>query len=378
VLKLDRHKRVLARLDALLDPEHIAACEQLHNDLQAGKALDYLPCTIGVDVPEEWPTYSFTECWDDIEKNLVSGLGYSYCGALLKDDRLYYARPEYGVVNIPEVFGIPSQVTDEGRSMSEGLNNATALKNLVARGMPDFDCAHTRKVDAWYEFARETLAEYEHLSRFIHPVLPDTQGPFDLACLIYGSDILTAIYDYPDLVRDVLTLMTDAFIAYNQRYKALIGEPLNSAYHIGGLKLARGGVRICDDSATLTSPTVYREVIKPQNLRCFEPFDGGWLHYCGDGNHILDDILDMDCVHYLHMGNPDSHDLLNLIRKTSENEVVLFWSGSLDRIQEALEVSEHSRLFVLTENRYAAKSMDKAKETLIQVRAGQPIEKAAY
>ena len=378
MLSIDSHKRALDRLDALIDPDHVAKCEQAQNDLQTGKALAYLPCTIGVDIPEDWPTYSFTECWDDPEKNLVSGLGYSYCGALLRDDRLYHARPEYGVVNIPEVFGVPSQVTNEGRSMSEGINDARAMEELVARGVPNFDCAHTRKIDAWYEFARETLASYENLSRFVHLVLPDTQGPFDLACLIYGSDIFTAIYDYPELVRKVLALMTDVYITYNQRYKAIIGESSNSAYHISGLKLARGGIRICDDSATLTSPAIYREFVKPYNLQCFAPFDGGWLHYCGDGNHILDEILDMACVNYLHLGNPDSHDLLNLIQKTSEKNIVLFWSGSLDHIQEALEIAGHSRLFVLTENRYASKSLEKAKENLVRVRAGRPIEKAAY
>ena len=262
--------------------------------------------------------------------------------------------------------------------MSEGINDARAMEELVARGVPNFDCAHTRKIDAWYEFARETLASYENLSRFVHLVLPDTQGPFDLACLIYGSDIFTAIYDYPELVRKVLALMTDVYITYNQRYKAIIGESSNSAYHISGLKLARGGIRICDDSATLTSPAIYREFVKPYNLQCFAPFDGGWLHYCGDGNHILDEILDMACVHYLHLGNPDSHDLLSLIKKTTEKNIVLFWSGSLDHIQEALEIAGHSRLFVLTENRYASKSLEKAKENLAHVRAGHPIEKAAY
>jgi len=374
----DEHRRALERLDRLIDPEHVMATEALHRDLYQGRPVDRIPCAIGFPVPADWPTYSFTECWDDLEKNFISALGDAYCGALIRDDRLYTVRPEYGVVNIPEIFGVPSVVTDEGRSMSKGLNDAEAVETLISRGVPDLDCPHTRKVDAWYQFAREALREYENLSRFVHPILPDTQGPFDLACLVYGSEVLTALYDRPETVRRLLDLVTEVYVRYSRRYKEVIGEPAGSAYHLAGLKLVRGGVRICDDSATLVSTATYRHLIKPCNLRAFEPFDGGWLHFCGNGNHILDEILDMPYVHYLHLGNPDDHELMDLIARTARKEVVLFWSGSLDMIREAFEIAGRSRLFVLTENRYASASVEKAREALALVRVGRPIAKAPY
>jgi len=378
MVKFDAHRRALERFDQLVDLDHVARCEQVQNDLHAGKPVDHLPCTIGFPTPSDWPQYSFTECWDDVEKNLISGLGYSYCGALLQDDRLCFVRPEYGVVNIPELWAVPSVVSDEGRSMSEGINDIEKLKQLVAAGAPDLECPHTRKLDAWYQFTKEALSQYEKLSQVVHLVLPDTQGPFDLACLVYGSDILTGIYDQPDLVRELLEVVSETYVAFSKRYKKIVGEPLDSAYHIGGLKLVRGGVRICDDSATLTSPAVYRDFIKPYNLRCFAPFDGGWLHFCGNGNHILDEMLDIDCVHYLHLGNPDDHDLIQLVKQTVDKEIVLFWSGSLERIQEAMEIAGHSRLYVMTENRYASDNLEAARENLTRVRAGKPIAKAAY
>lgn len=378
MLKTDAHKRALERLDGLVNLDHVAACEAMHDALAAGEAVAYLPCQIGMNAPEEWPTYSFTECWDDVEKNFVSALANAYCGALLRDDRLFSVRPEYGVVNIPELFGIPSLVTDEGRSMSEGLNDTAKLKALLAAGMPDIAGARAAKVDAWYGLAQDVLGQYEKLSQVMHLVVPDPQGPFDLACLVYGSEILTGIYDQPELVRELLELMTEAFIAYHKRYKKIIGEPRDSAYHIAGLKLVRGGVRICDDSATLVSPSAYGEFVQPYNLRCFEPFDGGWLHYCGNGNHLLPQMLEMAPVHYLHLGNPDDHDLIDLVKQTNEKEITLFWSGSLERIGEAWEMLGRSRLFVLTENRYASTTVAGARENLRRVRAGRAIEKARY
>jgi len=378
-LRCDAHKRALDRLESLIDLDHLAHCEKIHDDLCAGRPVDHLPCTIGFPVPGDWPTYGFAECWDDIEKNFISELGFSaYLGALLRDDRLLYARPDYGVVNIPELFGVPSIVTDEGRAMSEGLNDSASLEELLAGGVPDLEHGHSRKVDAWYQFAREVLAQYEKLSKAIHFVLPDTQGPFDLACLVYGSEILTGVYDDPELVHRLLDMMTETFIAYNRRYKKIIGEPMESAYHICGLKLVRGGVRICDDSATLASAAIYRKFSKPYNSRAFQPFDGGWVHFCGNGNHILPDILTTPGVRYLHMGNPDDHDLVALARQAVEKEMVIFWSGSLERMEEALAITGRSRIYVLTENRYASKSLEEARTALLRVHAAKTIPKSEY
>ena len=88
----DLHKRALERFDALIDPDHIEHCEGMQVDLWAGKELDYLPSIVYLSVLEGWPQYSFTERWDDIEKNIISSLGVAYAGALVQDDRLYTLR----------------------------------------------------------------------------------------------------------------------------------------------------------------------------------------------------------------------------------------------------------------------------------------------
>ena len=80
MLKEDVHKRALEQLEELVDLDHVAECEALHNALAAGDAVEYLPCRVGMSAPEEWPTYSFTECWHDIEKNFVSALADAVTG----------------------------------------------------------------------------------------------------------------------------------------------------------------------------------------------------------------------------------------------------------------------------------------------------------
>lgn len=131
MLNKDLHKKSLEKLDNLIDPAHVQFTEKLHKDLWLGNSMPYLPCIMGLGKFDEWPSYTFSETWDNLENNLINSLRMVYWGALIKDDRLYQVRPEYGVVNIPETFGIKSIITDQGNSMSEGLNDIEQIKSLI-------------------------------------------------------------------------------------------------------------------------------------------------------------------------------------------------------------------------------------------------------
>lgn len=378
MLKLDAHKRALDRLESLVDEEHLARCGRLQEAAWAGEAVEHLPAIVSFPTPPDWPTYPFTQTWDDLEANFMTGLAYAYGGALLRDDRLFTLSPDHGVVTIPETFGVPSVVTDQGRSMSEGLGSLAAIEALIDRGVPDL--RPRTVVDELEDFAREVLGQYEKLSRVVHVFMADTQGPFDLAALAWGHGILTALYDHPDTVHRLLDLMTEAYTAYSHQRKQRLGEPLTSGYHCSGLKLARGGVHLSDDSAVLCSAEVYREFIQPYNARALEPFAGGWLHFCGNGNHILDQMLATPGVNAIHLGNPDHCDLLELCQRCRAADTCLIWSGSLDRAAELRELAggHPTGLIVLTENRYQSRDLATAREDLERIRGYQPIAKAPY
>jgi hypothetical protein len=378
LIKNDAHKRALDKLEEMTDLKHLEKVEETHRSLLEGKALPELPCIVGVPAPPDWPSYSFTEKWDDVEKNFMGALGCAYCGALLKDDRTFQVEPGYGVVNIPELFGVESEITDEGNSMSKGLNDRDKIQRIIDRGVPDFKSALNDKVERFEDFALDTLGRYEKLSRAVHINIPNIQGPFDLACLIWGRDILLGLYDEPELVEKLMDLVTDVFISYGAYHKKRLGLPMDSAYHCCGVRLVRGGVRICDDSAVLVSGETYRNLIKPRDERAFAPFDGGWIHYCGNGNHFIDALFELEKMRYLHLGNPDLHDLLKLSRLIKETGKVLVWSGSLEKIGEAREITGSSRILSLPENRYGAKNIDDAKRKLELVKNWRPIEKSMW
>ena len=381
MLKTDAHKRALERFDKIVDLDHVRSCEQVQADMWAGKTPQRIPAVIYFPPPPEWPTYPFTETWDDVEKKFMNALGMAYCGALLKDDKLLTLTPEYGVVNIPELFGVPSIVSDVGWSMSEGVQDLDTVRALIDRGVPDLRSGHGAKTEAFLDFGAEVVAQYENLSEVLHFVVPDNQGPFDLAHLIWGQEIFYALYDHPDVVHQLLDLATETYIEFSHFYKQKLGEPADSAYHTCGVRLVRGGVRICDDTPVLCSADTYREFIRPYNERAYTPFSGGWLHYCGNGNHLLEQMLATPGVNAVHMGNPDHCDLYELYQQMRAAEVVLIWSGSLERLGE-LRADNGGRhptgLMILTENRYASADLDHARADLQRVRDYQPIAKAPY
>lgn len=153
---------------------------------------------------------------------------------------------------------------------------------------------------------------------------------------------------------------------------------MNSAYHCAGVKLVKGGIRICDDSAVLVSGDVYRNFIKKHDIKVFAPFSGGWIHYCGNGNHFVDELFGLEGMHYLHMGNPDLHDFEHLAKKAVEKKKIIIWSGSLENIGKIRAITGSTRILALPENRYGAKSLEDARDKLQKVKNWQAVKKAEW
>jgi len=379
MLTSDKHKRALDKLENILDTDHLGQAEKIQDDLYAGKSCDRLPALISTASQPDWPSYTFTQGWDDIEKNFMTALSGVYTAALLKDDSTLSIEPNVGVVSIPEFFGVESELTDEGNSMAKGFNDPHKIKEIIDRGVPDFkNSPFNRKLEAFYKFAANVLSQYEKLSKYVHFNIPNIQGPFDLVCMVYGREVLLALYDEPHIIEKLMDLMTDTIINVATYYKKKLELPMDSAYHCCGVKLVRGGIRICDDSAVLVAGDVYRNLIKQRDIRAFSPFSGGWLHYCGNGNHFVDELFELEEMRYLHLGNPDLHDFEHLARLAVEKEKIIIWSGSLENIGQIRKITGSTRILALPENRYGAKSMEDARARLAKVKNWQCIKQSQW
>jgi hypothetical protein len=136
----------------------------------------------------------------------------------------------------------------------------------------------------------------------------DTQGPFDTAHLACGDALFTDLYDDPPFVRHLLDLATYVFVEGLKAMKAVTGEPLDAAYHYNEMYMERGGARSSEDSTTLIRPADIERFALPFLARAFDPFGGGYVHFCGHHPEILAMMRAMPQVRGVNFGNPERYD----------------------------------------------------------------------
>jgi len=71
----------------------------------------------------------------------------------------------------------------------------------------------------------------------------------------------------------------------------------------------------------------------PYLLRALEEFGGGWVHYCGSNDRLLDALIaDAPPVRGINFGNPERHDHTDLLPRLLEKGK--FYYGSWPRLPD--------------------------------------------
>jgi hypothetical protein len=218
-------------------------------------------------------------------------------------DALLCLRPNFGTIFIPAMFGVEYKVPKD----SFAWINSHLSKEEIKRGkLPDVDKTDLMKrVIEYIQFFKEKLPEW------IQVYLPDTLGPFEIAHSVYGHDIFYEIYDDPKFVHYLLGLCTELYIQVTEKLKKVIGEERESCYHghalVRGIYMRNGGVRISEDSATLLSPEHIDEFVIPYDKKALRAFGGGFVHYCGKHEYLLEAYLQLEEVRAINLGNPEMY-----------------------------------------------------------------------
>jgi hypothetical protein len=157
------------------------------------------------------------------------------------------------------------------------------------------------------------------LPEWIHVYLPDTLGPFEIAHAVYGNNIFYDLYDDPEFVHYLLNLCTEIYIQVTEKLKEVLGEEKTICYHghalSRGIYMRNGGTRISEDSATLISPQQIDEFVIPYNQKALEAFGGGFIHFCGKNDYLLESYLKLDKVRAVNLGNPEKYDFDTTMQK---------------------------------------------------------------
>ena len=87
--------------------------------------------------------------------------------------------------------------------------------------------------------------------------------------------------------------------------------------------MLKGNTLIRDDTSTLISPKMYRDLVTPYNARVLGAVGGGCIHSCGSIENHADAFLEVPHVSSIDFGQPELNDVDRIYARASELKVPL-------------------------------------------------------
>lgn len=328
----------LEKLEALVDVEHVLAAEARQAAAWRFEPSDRRPTIVTVrddwrhvqhDSPPAWPRIPYSQTFHDPAKMLISELTRAYEGALLKDDRAYTIRANYGLVLLPSMVGCHVSQDEDNMPWAQPVEDADALEKILDQGLPDMHSGIAGRVWETEDYFRETLARYPRLRQVARIGCPDAQGPFNTAVNIAGANVYYWVMERPELVHRLMQFATDLYVAVVRYHQQRVNEPPGIGYSFS--YRIQGGGRLSEDSAVMLSGKMYAEFVKPYNILACQATQGAMAHFCGKGDHFFEHLVTTPGITAVNFGNPELQDFTARYTLASENRVCLLWDGDLPK-----------------------------------------------
>ena len=328
---------LLEYMEKHIDLEHAREVERAHARALAYEEVPYLPLSVSYPPDGTFSPFSYLEGYHDQERMLYNQLVWNasftsvYNSVRIRDHFPLHIRADYGVGVIASIIGARIVVLGDSMPWVEPLGGVEEIEKVVAKGIPELDRNLGARVIETQQYYREQLSQYPKCHEAIKISQPDLQGPVDIAHLLIGSDIFLWPYDQPDLLHELLELVTETYIAFRRRIEDEVWDQAGEgAVYVHGA-ICSGKVIVKDDTGAVNlSPKMYAEFCKPYNDRILEEFGGGCIHYCGKSNNA--ELMHSPWLRGIDHGNPEMQDLVSLYTFWSERKVpIIRWGCDQSR-----------------------------------------------
>lgn len=327
----------LRELDSLLRlvSQHIDADRCRETDERYRRALtcvevDRPPIVVKTDfaqsisLPEPWNAfrrYSYRETFEDPAAMLQNQLLERVVpGLALKDDSPLAIRPNHGTIQVPSAMGAEWSLREDDFPWVEHVSDIKAIlpnsSGLAANGVVP------RSVGT-LEFYHERLWEHPPCDEIIQVSLPDLQGPIDNAHLLWGSEVYCALADSAPLLSRLLSSVTRAIVNLAGLYRAFSRDRLDPIANTQQGYQVPGRLLIRNDSSIMLSAESYGEHVQPHDAVLLSEMGGGSIHFCGNGQHLVERMLEIPDLRGLDLGQPDKMDAEAIYRVCSEHGVAV-------------------------------------------------------
>ena len=139
------------------------------------------------------------------------------------------------------------------------------------------------------------------------------------------------MYDEPELVHAVISLITETYTAFLRKWYELY--PMHTGVNVHWASLRHlGAILLRDDSAMNLSPELYAEFAAPYDGALRRRFGGGAVHFCGRGDHYIETLCAIPELTGINMSQPHLNDMEKIYRNTVDRGIKLL-AFSRDRAE---------------------------------------------
>ncbi len=249
----------------------------------------------------------------------------------IDDDYIPYLMPWYGVALMSGAFGskivFPKKIDPSCASF--GIEKLEDIRKI---NIPEFEKNFfTKKV-------LDTIKHFKDNSDW--PItITDPQGTLACIALTVGyKNLFYWMNDNPEEIDLLFEKVNQSLIEWVKIQKKYSGEKIDQCNGAINVALPKGlGVWWADDDSVILSPEMYKRFVMPHYSKLFGSFGSGMLHWCGNSNHQLDNILnvkEIKAVHNYILGKVD--DVLEVQNRTKEKKICLV-AGDIIPVDEELE-----------------------------------------
>ena len=339
-------------LDRLLDlvAEHLDLhhCRQVDERFRAALAcepVDRPPLVVqpgfmaGMEFPEPWDQfthYTYGQTFGDrvamMQKQL---LDYVVPGLVLRDDSPLAIRNDHGAIQIASLLGGSYKQIADHYPWVEAVGSPDAIGEMLDR-TEDFELGGDVLAEslATLDFYHQKLEAHPPCAQGIQVALPDTQGPIDIAEQLWGSAMFVGFYDEPELIDRLMDRIVTAMVAAANEYRKHAVDRLDPGASVQHGYVVPGRLLDRVDTAIMLSPEMYAEHVRPHDARLLREVGGGSIHFCGNGEHLIDHFLEIPDVHGLDFGQPDIMDVSSIYGACRERNVAVthLWPSAADLV----------------------------------------------
>ena len=234
-------------------------------------------------------------------------------------------RANYGTGIVASMFGAELFMMPRETNTLPGIrsvNDSEWIRKAVEGGVPDKYSGLGRSVIEFTDICAEVLSKYPKISKYVSMYHPDLQGPLDNCELLWGGEMFYAMYDEPELVHAVLSVLTDTYKMMMDEWFDVF-EP-NDDINVHWERLwHRGKIMLRSDSAMNISPEMYEEFSVPYDTDLLKTYGGGAMHFCGKGDHYIELLTSIPGLTAINISQPEYNDMEKIYKNTVDKGIMI-------------------------------------------------------